>query len=195
MKEIPWSNFKVFIDARLLSIQYIDVDNTYYMWGFDGPMGFECSLYKDGNADVVDFETNYKSKGNRKLVPDTDPYANSDIFKASCEGFADVALASQVTTIDHSLTFTKYLVGVCVLLNNHVYGDKLTFQIVHPIIGVVDEFATSWNVSSDVQNQGLFEFPLRGKLSSGLKIRLVYTSIGNQDVSVACNLILHRKTI
>lgn len=67
MREIPWSAFKSFVTDRYLSIQYMDVDNHYIMWAFDGPMGFECKIYKNNEADQVDFENNYKAAGNQSF--------------------------------------------------------------------------------------------------------------------------------
>src|SRR5574343_1493265 len=66
MRELPWTSFKAFVSARNLSIQYVDVDDHYLMWAYDGPMSFECKLYKSASAttDKLDFENNFKSLGN-----------------------------------------------------------------------------------------------------------------------------------
>lgn len=193
MRRATWTNLKTFVDARGASVQYIDEGTRYYLWAADGTLVLDCIINKDGNSDQTDFETNYKASGNKKIVPDTDPYSNTDQFKAACIGFTGTATANQLTNIDFTLADTRYLVGVSVILKNQKFGDKITFQIVHPLAGVVNEFATNWNISEDSEDQGKVEFPLRGKIPAGLKIRLAYTSIGNSDVLVACNLIMHEK--
>lgn len=190
---VSWTIFKDFVSTRSLSIQYIDLGDAYDMRVADGYFELSCLVNKD-TTDGDDFEDNgYKAGGNKQLVSDTDPYANTDKFKASCQGFTGTATAGQTTNIDYTVSATRYLTGVSVILKDQVFGDKITFQIVHPQAGVVEEFATNWNISADAQDQGTFEFPLRGKIPAGLKVRLAYTSVGQTNVSVACNLILHRK--
>lgn len=190
---VSWSIFKSFVQARSISIQYVDLSDAYWMMAIDGSFRLECNLVKDNGTDHDDFEDNFKANGNKKLVPDTDPYSNTDMFKAACLGFTGTATAGQATNIDYTFADTRHLVGLSVILKDQVFGDKVTLQVVHPQAGVVNEFATNWNVSADAQDQGKVEFPLRGKLDAGLKLRLVYTSVGQTNVSVACNLILHKK--
>lgn len=69
MKELPWTAFKSFASARSLSIQYIDIDDHYYMWALDGLIHFECSIYKNNpdTTDKLDFENNFKAAGNRSF--------------------------------------------------------------------------------------------------------------------------------
>lgn len=194
MRRATWANLKAFVNARASSVQYIDEDNKYYLWANDGILVLDSIINKDGNSDQIDFETNYKASGNKKIVPDTDAYSNTDQFKAACIGFTGTGTLGQSTNIDFALTDVRYLVGVSVILKNQAFGDKITFQIVHPLAGVLSEFATNWNVSEDAQDQGKFEFPLRAKLPAGLIVRLIYNSIGSTNVSVACNLIAHQKS-
>lgn len=69
MKELPWTNFKSFVSARALSIQYFDLNDHYYLWALDGPMIVECKIYKNNadTADKLDFENNFKSAGNKSF--------------------------------------------------------------------------------------------------------------------------------
>lgn len=62
-----WSEFKTFVDARNLSIQWVTYRNNYYLKAIDGLFEIECSIPTDRDAcqDTVDFEDNYKSNGNR----------------------------------------------------------------------------------------------------------------------------------
>ena len=62
MKELPWEHFKSFVDQRGLSIQWVELDNTYYMWALDGVFGFSCQVYKDGSE--AEFESSYKDASN-----------------------------------------------------------------------------------------------------------------------------------
>lgn len=67
---IPWSKFKEFVDSRSISIQWLDIDDNYYLKAFDGYFSLDCNLIKSRNLEeVADFETNYKSDGNKSLTP------------------------------------------------------------------------------------------------------------------------------
>lgn len=61
---VTWSIFKAFVDARLLSIQYVDLGDAYYCLAVDGPMQFECNVNKDGDTPQTQFEATYKALGN-----------------------------------------------------------------------------------------------------------------------------------
>ena len=67
MKKIDWSTFKDFVDDRDLSIQYIEHTNCYDLWASDRIMSYTCDLAKN-TSDATDFETNYKSDGNKKIA-------------------------------------------------------------------------------------------------------------------------------
>lgn len=62
---IDWTELKTRVDNRGLSLQYLEDDNAYTLWAEEGPqVMYRVKLFKDGNADTVDFETNYQSGAN-----------------------------------------------------------------------------------------------------------------------------------
>lgn len=69
MHKVEWSQFKNFVSERSLSIQYIDLNYKYEMKAFDGIFHLECELDKNPSdtTDLLDFETNYKPNGNKKI--------------------------------------------------------------------------------------------------------------------------------
>lgn len=68
MLVVNWSDFKAFVDARFLSVQYVDFGNKYYLLAIDSHFSLECHLNKTNDAgDVTDFENNYKAAGNKTL--------------------------------------------------------------------------------------------------------------------------------
>lgn len=70
MKTVDWVTLKAFATARGLSLQWVDLGDTYWIVGVDGPFTLECTLVKALQTDeVVDFETNFKATGNRQLQP------------------------------------------------------------------------------------------------------------------------------
>lgn len=66
---LDWVQFKAVVDARSLSIQYMEDTYSYRLYAFEGLLTIFCALPKDGTAAVAvaDFETNYKSAGNASL--------------------------------------------------------------------------------------------------------------------------------
>lgn len=66
---LTWAQFKTVVDDRNLSVQYLDIDNKYYMTAFDGPMQISCHLDKNDSLDQTDFEINYKliNRSNKRI--------------------------------------------------------------------------------------------------------------------------------
>lgn len=71
MKKVEWAPFKSFVQARTLSIQFIELTDKYWMRANDGPFELECELLKSPSdtTDLLDFENNFKALGNKKLDP------------------------------------------------------------------------------------------------------------------------------
>lgn len=69
--KIQWSDLKTFVDARSLSIQWIEFADKYYLLAIDGGFQLECELLKSPSdtADLNNFVNNYKALGNKRLDP------------------------------------------------------------------------------------------------------------------------------
>ena len=67
--EITWAKLKAVVDAKSLSIQWIDIDDTYFMSVFDGPFELTCKLDKNGTETTAlsEFEASYKAAGNKRV--------------------------------------------------------------------------------------------------------------------------------
>lgn len=224
MREVIWSTFKAFVQARNLSIQQFEENDTYYMWAVDGPFELSCVLLKDGSADVIDFETNFKPASNKSFsdseglpLTRSRAFANADGFRFRGKGIGGTATAGTSTNIDYKITEERYINGVDLIVKNHVTGDKLKFQVIDkdyvyagvlypatyggiawpvaaPTGVLLDEFGTDWYLSEDTQKQGSILLPYPARILPNLYIRLVYTSIGNTNVDLYANLFLHKKT-
>jgi hypothetical protein len=130
-KELPWAEFKAFVDARVLSIQWVELNNTYYMTAIDGPFNFRCSVYKDDGADQLEFEGSYKDLGNKSPRTEvvTQNEKNDKILKlASREGsFVDGAC-----TISIKIPGTpgsgegRWVAGGYAFTNVWTAGDRVT---------------------------------------------------------------------
>lgn len=66
--EVSWTDFKAFVQSRLLSIQWVVAGDNYFLKAFDSYFSMECLIPKDPSlsSDTVDFETNFKAAGNIK---------------------------------------------------------------------------------------------------------------------------------
>jgi hypothetical protein len=69
--QTTWATIKSFSVTRNISIQWIDLDDSYHLKVFDGPFELEYALLKDGGSDQIDFETNFKSQGNKSPLQNT----------------------------------------------------------------------------------------------------------------------------
>jgi len=60
-----WTEFKTLAIAKQLGLQYIEFPTRYDIYLNEGVLVWSISLIKDEQADVVDFETNYKALSNK----------------------------------------------------------------------------------------------------------------------------------
>lgn len=65
---VSWEIIKSFCTARSLSMQWLDLGEAYAIRAYDGPFLLECTAEK-GSTECIDFETNFKPAGNKKIEP------------------------------------------------------------------------------------------------------------------------------
>lgn len=98
MIDLNWTSFEAHFTGKSLTIQYIEADDRYYIWAFDGPMSTSCQVYKDGGADVIDFETNHKANANTNLWQYDSDGAQVVRVKAAKRGWTYKALGIEFET-------------------------------------------------------------------------------------------------
>jgi hypothetical protein len=78
--ELNWAEFKGFVQARSLSIQWFELNDIYLMKAFDGGLIVECRIPKTPvTADTTDFEDNFKDDGNDPLtLKEDDPHVSGE---------------------------------------------------------------------------------------------------------------------
>lgn len=129
--------------------------------------------------------TQYNPQKTSEFVKDNLQFAGQAIYfecSADSENFSDLPL-----TDDYLITGGR----LCVEGGN--LQDKIFMQVVHPIIGVVNEFISGFRVAPDTTLQLDLEIGYPAKLSAGLIIRCKYianSSIGTRKI--ATNLFLHK---
>ncbi len=131
---------------------------------------------------------------NGEIVLQATAFSNAGMFRFRGHGVSGTASKTTTTNIDHVLAQDRFINGVQLILKDHVYGDSVKFQVVHPTAGILDEFGTDWFVAEDKQEQGQIMVPYPASIPAGLTIRLVYNSVGTvNNVKVRMNLFLHWK--
>jgi hypothetical protein len=60
---------------------------------------------------------------------------------------------------------------------------------------ILSEFVTGWCVDTSRQNQGIFTAGYPAKIPANLYLHLVYVSTGATNVTLRCNLFLHKKVV
>lgn len=75
---LPWNIFKNIVDSKKLSIQYIILNNIYWLEAFDGLFKISCSIVitNPASQEQNEFELSYKNNGNQQLTlltPDKRP--------------------------------------------------------------------------------------------------------------------------
>jgi len=194
MKEIEVNYIDWKINVNNKGLDY----KSYYDGGlrliaFDGPLIYKCRLNPDDESDYnINMITNETGRLGNKL----DPLASTANLFFRGTGIKKIATGGAVTNLDYPLTADRKINCTQLILKNQTIDDHITFQIIHPnpVIGVLNEFATEWNVSEDKQDQGIVEIPYPAQLVTGLIIRVIYSSAGSTDVNVNINFWLHEDT-
>ena len=74
-----------------------------------------------------------------------------------------------------------------------LFRSQVYFQVVHPVLGVVNEFVSGFHIIEDEQKQLDLQLNYPAKLTKGLKIRCKYVAqegTGTRDIAV--NFYLHK---
>ena len=134
MVGITWKELKSFISSRKISLQYIEVENYYKIFAFDGLFSVSVELSKTipPNNDQVDFENNWKTLDNvnKPVIQQVAITLSEDAFKISAEGFKFLANANTTTTFDYQLNQKFMFRGLSFLSNNAILGDYINVQLV-----------------------------------------------------------------
>jgi hypothetical protein len=137
----------------------------------------------------------FLSNGQRNKMPSNTFYNPQNIkdfektkLTKDASGISGIALAGQVTNLDYTLTDDSLLITGKLLVSGASQGDKVSLQILAPNNTPILQFITDWFVDTNKISQDgpVSNYP--AKLTTGLKIRLIYTSTGASNVWVALNI-------
>ncbi len=124
---------------------------------------------------------------------------NINDFDKSKLSFSGKALsftcdASQTSCADLSLTDDYLITGGILLVKGGELNDLIYLQVVHPTLGVVNEFVTGFRIIEDQILQFNLQLNYPAKIFAGLSIRCKYVASDafESTRSIALNLILHK---
>lgn len=110
-------------------------------------------------------------------------------FEAKLQGVIFGEAAPNALTIFEWVTpYDRLMNGCQYQAEGRNIGDNITFQVVHPVAGVVKEFGTNWYVKPE---ETILLY--RAHLYAGLTVRVKYNNIGSNPVKFTLNLFLHEK--
>jgi hypothetical protein len=79
MIKISWLEFKSLLLSKKISITFVTTTESYKLFISLESIIFNCNLFRDGGVDVIDFETNYKSYGNKFNGIISSPFSSKNI--------------------------------------------------------------------------------------------------------------------
>jgi len=191
MVELPWTSFKAFVDARALSIQWVEADSTYFMFAFDGPMALRCAVYKDSGADQTAFEATYQALGN-KPIPSTisaftaKTFGTKKLFARNTGKQFAVAAGSNDLTYTATFAWVKFigleLVGSEALDTGElrVYDDAAgTYSGVPNAL--LNQFGYTMNFPKDFYSRSS---PFDADLYVGMVMKITYVSASAKTIGI-----------
>jgi len=127
---VKWPEFKAFVDERGIQVQYLEHQERYFIWAFDGPLCVWCrvrTLTSPENTYKVDFEDNYKANSNDKLQHKSSEghIINQQGIRTGLKNSQGVTLVSHCFG-DKTTWFQKSLQVTDEVLTDS--GDGLTFD-------------------------------------------------------------------
>ena len=195
MSRSLWPAFKNFVSSRNLSIQWLDLIDFYYLKALDGNFSIECMLTQDGGEDVVDFETNFKSKGNMP-VGSPSPFASKTLgtkrlFKR-INGISQEVLIG-TNEIIFSIPYNWVKITGLEVINGEAL-DSVSLYVLDTPGGTystipnynLNQFGVNVNVSKDYYS---YKSEFDADLYKDMQIKIVYTSLSEKIIGI--NLILN----
>lgn len=99
--------------------------------------------------------------------------SNISFLGQSVSGTANM---SENKNSDITLTDDFLLTGGMLIVKNGSMGDRVSLQVVHPVMGVLNEFVKQWVVVEDSQKQFDLSLDYPAKIPAGLILRCNYVA-------------------
>lgn len=192
-----WSDIKSFINTRIVSPQWIVLNDSYYINVYDGPFSLNCviPITDPASDEQTDFETNYKSKGNVKLNA-VEPFAAKAIgIKKLYKRITGISqnLSEGSNNILFTIPFPWMKITGLEVINCESL-DTVSMYVLDTATGtyttvpnfVLNQFCFNVQLPKDYY---VYKSEFDADLYQNMQIKIVYTSISEKTVGV--NFILN----
>lgn len=128
---LGWTEFKSFILTKSLSIQFVESNNVYAMWATD-IVTHECLINKSSPAsdDQTDFETNYKSAGNKavrtEVVTQLEKEDKSLTLASDMQSFVGNVCTLSIQVPGNVGDIGRYIAGGYGFTDVYCFGDRVS---------------------------------------------------------------------
>lgn len=196
MIKLSWTEFHSLIESRKLSIPFIEYSDKYRLFVSIEGVNFTCDIFRDGNADVIEFETGHKVIGNKDNGIRINPFSSKlmegkKLFKR-VHGIQQICTIG-VNTFEFIIPNGNYKMKSVEVIGG-VACDKVDFKVYDTPTGVIStypnamlsQFGFSANIADGFYSQ-VSEFDT--DLFKDMKIIVTYTAIIEKLIGI--NFILN----
>jgi hypothetical protein len=196
--EVDWIQFKSFVTSRSLSIQWVSINDNYWLKGFDGAFSLECIIPLDNtlSADTVDFETNFKANGNKSLPQQNQPFASKVLPNGKKLYKREHGIQASLSTGNNNIFFTipypwVKIIGIEIFGGEHL--DYCDLMILDSSTGTysgvanyqLNQFGYTVNVAAgEYEEENAYD----ADLYQGMQIKIVYNSQSAKTICINFNL-------
>lgn len=197
--ELPWSEFKKFVDARALSIQFVEVGSNYWLKAYDNRFEVSCLIPVDeANEDTIVFNASYKANGNKRVTQEISSipsfgaktfYSGTTLKKlyARFNG-QQFTCAIGANTFDYTISYAWVKMVGLELIGGEL-GDTASLKVIDTALGTysgvpnytLNQFGYAVNVAKDFYARAS---QFDSDLYPGMIIRLEYSSISAKTIGV-----------
>jgi hypothetical protein len=127
-----------------------------------------------------------------KRFTNVDQFTSDNVAFAGGSAAGD-AVANETKNIDYTVPVDLCLTGAVVIVHGAKVDDKVSLQVVHPSLGVLNEFVTDWYMADDQSEQFALQLNYPANVPAGLYIRAVYkatSEVGTRKARI--NYLLHK---
>lgn len=200
-----WTIFKSLVVTKELSMQYTELGKRYDIYAAEGLFLWHCMIEKISPAsnDQTDFENNYKSNCNQKVISPIIvsgfrrfDSAADDLYR---ESIRNSITSNQTNNFDKKFTFNVYLYGgIYEIEGTPNEGDYFEMEVIDidNILGygeniVLTTFVVKEYVNTEIKHN-VIESPQGDLIPAGVYLRARYVSVGESAPTLIVRYMMRR---
>ena len=191
-----WTSFKSYIQSKGVYPQYFGSTEKYELFYATDGLIFTCTIFKDGDVDQIDFETNFKSKSNANNSILNNPFAAKTLPNSKKLYKREHGIQQALTAGSNIFVFTIPYTWVKILGIEVVNGEALDYcdlNILDSVTGTyttipnykLNQFGFSVNICKDYYEE---ENSYDADLYQGMQIQIIYQSVSAKTIGINFNL-------